>query len=77
MSVLSEKLTGDRLSVYKQCYPPNPSKPTNSEFAGLGGLNEKAAHELSSHFILISPPTHAKIPQAITARGTGSLAGAS
>ena len=27
------------------CYPPNPSKPTNSEFAGLEGLSEKAAHE--------------------------------
>jgi hypothetical protein len=57
-SVLSEKLTGDRLSVYKQCYPPNPPEPPNSEFGGsggLGGLNEKAAHEFSSHFILLSP----------------------
>ncbi len=76
MSVLSEKLTGDSLSAYKQCYPSNPPNPpelTGSDpvsSGGLGGLDEKAAHELSSHFILISPATHAKIPQAITARGT-------
>ena len=63
----------------KECYPFNPPELTGSDpvsSGGLGGLDEKAAHELSSHFILISPPTHAKIPQAITARGTGSLAGA-
>jgi hypothetical protein len=41
-SVLSEKLTGDRLSVYKQCYPPDPpslhSHDKCSE-GGSGGLN--------------------------------------
>jgi hypothetical protein len=73
MSVLSEKLTGDRLSAYKECYPFNPPELTGSDpvsSGGLGGLDEKAAHDFSPHFILISPATHAKIPQAITARGT-------
>jgi hypothetical protein len=55
MSVLSEKLTGDRLDAYKQYYPSNPPEPHQSDWCGSGGLNEKAVHEHSSHFILISP----------------------
>jgi hypothetical protein len=57
-SVLSEKLTGDRLSVYKQCYPPDPPSlhlSCECSEGGLEGLNEKAAPERSPHFILISP----------------------
>jgi hypothetical protein len=61
MSVLSEKLTDDRLNAYKQCYSLEPPEPHQSDWCGsgeLGGsaeLNEKAAHEYSTHFILISP----------------------
>ena len=58
-SVLSIKLTGGKLSAYKECYPPNPPEPTGSDpvgSGGLGGLDEKAAHGHSSHFVLVSPP---------------------
>jgi hypothetical protein len=71
MSVLSEKLMDARLDAYKQCYPPNPPEPRNSEFrgsGGLGGQNEKAAHEFSSHFILISPAGLAWLAKASETR---------
>ena len=45
-SVLSVKLTGDKLSVYKQCYPSNPPELTRSDrvsSGGLGGLAHVAA----------------------------------
>ena len=55
-SVLSTKLTGDSLSVYKQCYPPNPPELIQSDWISSGGLGDKSAHDFSHHFILVSPP---------------------
>jgi hypothetical protein len=71
MSVLSEKLMDARLDAYKQCYPPNPPELRNSEFrssGGLGGQNEKAAHEFSPHFVLVSPAGLAWLAKASETR---------
>ena len=61
LSVLSTKLTGDRLKAYKLQYPgsgPTPDELNRSDrfsTSGVGVINDQSAHEFAPHFILISP----------------------
>ena len=61
LSVLSTKLTGDRLKAYKLQYPGSGSTPDllneSDSFSksGVGVIGDQSAHERAPHFILISP----------------------